>query len=91
MQTNHRDSFDKKQELIGVVSVALAGVIQVSTSRGPFGIWNLIFGIPLILVLAVFSRNHALSFVERMALASIWGFTTMSASGYFLQSAYRFT
>lgn len=86
---NHRDSFNKRQELIGVSSVALTGVIQVSTSPGPFNIWNLIIGIPLVLVLAVFSRSHFLSFVERMALASIWGFTLMSAGGYFLQAIYR--
>jgi hypothetical protein len=86
---SYKDSFDKRQELIGVSSVALAGVIQVSTSPGPFNIWNLIIGIPLVLVLSVFSRNHTLILVERMALASIWGFTLMSAGGYFLQALYR--
>jgi hypothetical protein len=86
---SRRDSFDKRQELIGISSVALAGVIQVSTSPGPFNIWNLIIGIPLVLVLAVFSRSHSLILVERLALASIWGFTLMSAGGYFLQALYR--
>ncbi len=86
---SHKDSFDKRQELIGISSVTLAGVIQVSTSPGPFNIWNLIIGIPLVLVLAVFSRSHSLVLVERMALASIWGFTLMSAGGYFLQALYR--
>ena len=66
----------------------LAGVIQVSTSPGPFNIWNIIIGMPLVLVLAVFSRSHSLGFVERMALASIWGFALMSAGGYFLQALY---
>lgn len=86
---SYKDSFDKRQELIGISSVALAGVIQVSTSPGPFNIWNLIIGIPLVLVLAVFSRSNSLVLVERLALASIWGFTLMSAGGYFLQALYR--
>ena len=47
----------KTQELIGVASVALAGVVQVSTSPGPFTIWNLIIGIPLLLTLTVFSLS----------------------------------
>jgi hypothetical protein len=87
---NYRDSFEKRQELIGVASVALAGAIQVSGNKGPFIVWNLIIGIPLVLVLAVFSRSHSLTLIERIAMASIWGFTLMSASGFFLQGLYRF-
>jgi hypothetical protein len=81
----------KTQELIGVASVALAGVVQVSTSPGPFTIWNIIIGIPLLLILAVFSQRHTLSGVEKVSLASIWGFTLMSATGYITQGVYRYT
>lgn len=84
------DKNAKTQELIGVASVALAGVVQVSTSPGPFTIWNVIIGIPLLLILAVFSRRHTLSRVEKVSLASIWGFTLMSATGYIAQGVYRF-
>jgi len=85
-----KDTNQKTQELIGVASVALAGVVQVSTSPGPFTIWNIIIGIPLLAILAVFSRRHALNRVEKIALACIWGFTAMSATGYITQGVYRY-
>lgn len=84
-----KGTHEKTQELIGVASVALAGVVQVSTSPGPFTIWNIIIGIPLLSILAVFSSRHTLNQIEKIALASIWGFTLMSATGYITQAIYR--
>jgi hypothetical protein len=80
----------KVQELIGIASVALAGVIQVSVTEGPFNFWNIMIGIPLLLILSVFSGSHKLDLNERAALGAIWGFTLTSAMGLLFQTIYRF-
>lgn len=79
----------KVQELIGIASVALAGVIQVSVTQGPFNFWNVMIGLPLLLILSVFSGSHNLNRTERAALGAIWGFTLTSALGLLFQTIYR--
>ncbi|MFN9621143.1 MAG: DUF2934 domain-containing protein [Synechococcaceae cyanobacterium] len=79
----------RTEQLVGVTSVVLAGVVQASASQGQFTIWNTIIGIPLLFMLAAFTGRRNLRTIEKIALASIWGFTAMSGTGYIAQVVYQ--
>lgn len=78
-----------KQNFLTILGVVLAGVIQISSSTGPFTWWNVIFGVVLSLVLFNYSLPSYPSKREKAALATTWGFIVMSGSGFLFQEIYR--
>jgi hypothetical protein len=83
------NSNDNRQNFLAVLGVALAGVIQVSSSEGAFTYWNLIIGIVLCLVLWQYPISNNTPSSEQIALASTWGFTIVSGAGLIFQELYR--
>jgi len=82
------DSEHFTQRLVPVAGVALAGIIQVSGSSGPFDLWNVMIGVPLVLLLAAYAPGR-MRCRERVAWSATWGFTLTSACGVLFQAAYR--
>lgn len=83
---SERPSSDR---LVAIGGVALAGIIQVSSSEGPFSFWNVMIGVPLLLLLAIYDPHGQTTQRERIAWAAIWGFTLTSTLGVLFQSVYR--
>jgi hypothetical protein len=80
----------KAEHFWAVIAVVLAGVIQVSSSAGPFGPWNVMIGIVLISVLLTYRVRSNLQGLERVTLATTWGFILISTTGWGWQETYRF-
>ena len=77
------------QHFLPIASVALAGIIQISTQTGPFNLWNVMLGLPLVLLLALYSPHQSLSVTETLAWSVTWGLIGVSTSGVFFQAGYR--
>ena len=89
MSTEPEARTAKVQELTGIAGVALAGAIQVFVTEGPFTFWNVMIGVPLLLILSIFSGSYKLNLNERAALGAIWGFTLTLGLGLLFQTIYR--
>jgi hypothetical protein len=87
--SNNQDRQNFNSGLLTVLAVVLAGVIQVSSTTGPFTPWNVIIGIVLILALSTYSTSRHAPKRERLALASTWGFLIISGAGWGFQEFYR--
>lgn len=56
-----------------LLAVAVAGIIQVGSTNGPFDWWDLLVGIILVSLLTTYEIPVALDAKEMLVLATIWG------------------
>jgi hypothetical protein len=77
------------QHFLPVAGVAFAGIVQVSSQDGPFSLWNVMIGVPLLSLLAVYEPRDEMSQREILAWSVTCAFTVMSTLGVVFQAAYR--
>ena len=84
-----RSNTQQLPDFIGLVGIVLAGIIQISMTSGPFTFWNVMTGIPLLLLLYVYrpSTNGIIRLI--ITMATIWGLLLILTSGVILQALYR--
>ena len=68
-----------------ILAVAVAGIIQVSVTEGPFTFWNLMTGVIMGCVLATYRLSQGMSLRESFALAAVWGLVIVIGSGVLIQ------
>lgn len=71
-----------------LLAVAVAGIIQVGSTSGPFDWWDLLVGIILVSLLTTYEIPSDLNAKEMLVLASIWGMSLTILFGPVIQRVF---
>lgn len=71
-----------------LLAVAVAGIIQVASTSGPFDWWDLLVGVLLVSLLTTYEIPSDMNAKEMLVLASIWGMSLTILFGPVIQKVF---
>ena len=80
-----RDSFASDNTFLTVLALAVAAVVQIAATSGPFSAWHVMTGSVILFILAGYRVTAALRVSELLALATTWGLTILLTVGVALE------
>ena len=78
-------AFTSDQTFLSILALAVAALVQISVTQGPFNPWNVMTGSIILFILASYRITPTLRVPEILALASTWGLTMLMTSGIAIQ------
>jgi len=83
--TDSSDSFAADNIFLSVLALAVAAVVQIAATSGPFTAWHLMTGSVILCILAGCRMSPAYPLPALLALSTTWGLTILLTGGVALE------